>query len=140
MTLRLDRTELTPEYTIGRLFVDDAEECWVLEDPVREDGVKVHGKTAIPQGRYRVVIDYSPRFKRPLPHLLDVPNFQGIRIHSGNTVEDTEGCLLVGTSHVGGVVMRSRTAFTALQSKLVEALSRGEEVWMDVTNGEEPTA
>lgn len=139
MNLRLERLEREKAYTLGQLYVDDAYECWVLEDPVR-DGPKVHGETAIPEGRYRVVLDKSPRFRRRMPHLLDVPGFSGIRIHSGNTVTDTEGCLLVGCDRLGGTVVRSRDAFASLMSKLEAAESLGEEVWIDVTHREEAAA
>jgi hypothetical protein len=140
MKLRLERAEQHPEFTIGQLYVDGHYECWVLEDMVRAPGVKVPGETAIPEGDYRVVVDYSTRFKRPMPHILDVPGFEGIRIHSGNVVADTEGCLLVGCDRVGGSVQRSREAYAALLPKLVRAIEAGEEVWIAVVRSAEAAA
>jgi hypothetical protein len=123
---------------MGQLYIDGHYECWVLEDTVR-DGPKVPGKTAIPYGTYRVVKDYSNRFKRVMFHLLDVPNFAGIRIHSGNTVWDTEGCPLVGCDRVGATVERSHIALEALESKVFPVLDE-EEVWIDVVPSGEPSA
>ncbi len=118
MELLLKRIELADNYTIGRLYVDGAPECWVCEDTVREPGVKVHGKTAIPYGRYEIYITMSARFKRMLPLLIKVPMFEGIRIHPGNTALDTEGCLLPGRVRLPNGVGESRLAFDALYGKL----------------------
>lgn len=135
MILRLERVEIVPAYTMGQLYVDGAFECWVLEDPVRE-GPKVYGATAIPFGQYAVTVDFSNRFKKMLPHVLNVPGFAGIRIHAGNTVHDTEGCLLVGCDRVGATVQRSRQAFLALMPKLQLARERGEEVTLEIVKSE----
>lgn len=81
MELLVQRIAKKSDYTVGRLFVDGKYLCDVLEDKVREPGVKVPGKTAIPAGRYRVVVRMSPKFKRELPRLLDVPGFEGILMH-----------------------------------------------------------
>ena len=108
MKLKLERLQLDPDVTIGSLTVDDAWECWTLEDAVRP--VKVAGETAIPHGLYRVDITHSPRFQRDLPLLLSVPNFMGVRIHPGNTAADTEGCILVGLGHADDRITDSRAA------------------------------
>lgn len=105
MNLFLQRIAQTPEYTIGRLYIDEKFFCHTLEDPVREE--KIAGKTAIPEGIYNVVVNHSPKFKRDLPLLLDVPYFEGIRIHRGNTAKDTSGCILVGENKVKGKVINS---------------------------------
>src|SRR5262245_59056606 len=97
MEMVLQRDDPTTERTIGHLFIDGQYQCFTLEDEIR-DGPKVMHETAIPVGRYRVVITRSQRFERMLPLLLDVPNFEGIRIHAGNTDKDTSGCILVGMS------------------------------------------
>lgn len=131
MILRLERLELVPAYTMGRLYVDDELECWVLEDPVRA-GPKVDGDTAIPAGTYEVAITFSNRFHRPLPLLKDVPGFEGIRIHPGNTTHDTRGCLLVGMERVGATVRRSRPAFEALFQKIKLAREAGDHVAIEI--------
>jgi hypothetical protein len=134
--LRLERTDLGPTYTIGRLFVDDVFECYTLEDRVRPEGEKVPGSTAIPDGEYEVVITWSPRFKRILPLLVDVENFTGVRIHPGNSDADTEGCILVGSAiGVGGdTLLRSRVAFAALMEKMNLATSAGEDIRIAITD------
>lgn len=133
MKLHLERLQLDPGVTIGSLSVDDAWECWALEDEVRPAGAaKVPGKTAIPAGTYSVDITYSPRFKMPLPLLLNVPNFEGVRIHSGNTADDTEGCILVGQDRLGQSIGRSRLAFQALFAKLSRAKARGEQITIEI--------
>lgn len=121
MKLTLIRTQKNKNETIGELYVDDEFECYILEDVVREPGVKVYGETAIPYGTYNVTITYSPRFKRNLPLLNNVPNFSGIRIHPGNFHRDTEGCLLPGTGKTENSVTNSRMAFKKLYEKLEKA-------------------
>ena len=120
--------EFGTAYTIGRLYIDGAFQCYTLEDKVREvDGQpvqvwKVPTKTAIPKGTYKLIIDFSNRFQKDMPHILDVPGFEGIRIHSGNTSEDTEGCIIVGNAWNGSnFVSNSKIAFNALFSKLQAA-------------------
>lgn len=122
--------------TIGRLDVDGMFRCWTLEDVVRPAGdAKVAGETAIPPGRYEVRITWSPRFQRELPLLLGVPGFEGVRIHAGNTVRDTEGCILVGedVAHDGDapVLLRSRLAFDVLFAKLSD-VPPGEAIWLTI--------
>jgi hypothetical protein len=102
-------------------------QCFVLEDTVRAPGVKIAGETAIPAGRYRVIVDWSSRFRKYSFHILDVPNFAGIRIHSGNTAEDTEGCLIVGQERALNAVFGSHKAFIALWDLLTEEAGFNEE-------------
>lgn len=135
MDLVLQRDDLTAERTIGKLSVDGAPECFTLEDVVRE-GPKVIHETAIPAGTYRVVITRSQRFGRMLPLLLDVPDFEGVRIHAGNGAGDTSGCLLVGMNRAHDSILSSQLALSALQPKIAGALARGELVTIDVRNPE----
>ena len=93
---------------------------------------KIMGRSAIPEGRYAVVITYSPKMEQWLPLLLNVPKFSGIRIHAGNTAEDTEGCILVGKNWEVGKVLDSRIWVHRLKKKIVEAKDRGEGVWIRV--------
>ena len=119
MKLKLVRESSSDTTTLGTLFIEDKIECFTLEDTVRDR--KIKGKTAIPKGSYKVLITWSPRFKRQLPLLVDVPGFDGIRIHPGNTHEDTEGCILVGLGKSGEMLLKSRDAFDKLYNKLVKS-------------------
>lgn len=133
MELRLSRRWATSESTIGELSIDGdaAFRCYVLEDVVRP--AKIHGKTAIPAGRYQVVITKSPRFRRLLPLLLSVPGYEGIRIHPGNKAVDTEGCLLPGETRSTNFVGSSRAAFNRLYPRIKAALAEGG-AWITITN------
>ena len=131
--LTLKRIAFQNNYTIGKLLINGDYFCDVLEDKVRglsSDMTaeqiaknKVHSQTAIPIGTYKITLTYSNRFKKILPLLNDVPGFEGIRIHSGNTSADTEGCLLVGQNKVKGQVINSRDTFNKLMSKIQDAKS-----------------
>jgi hypothetical protein len=132
MNLKLVRKTFTEQSTIGELSVDGKFECFTLEDKVR--AVKIHGSTAIPEGIYEVVINFSDKFKKQLPLLLKVPNFEGVRIHSGNTPADTEGCILVGQTKSPDFVGNSRKAFNALFPKLEAALKK-EKIFIQVVGG-----
>ena len=103
--LNLKRTYPKENYTIGELYIEGEYFCDTLEDTVRDE--KIAGQTAIPYGKYEIIVNRSPRFKRDLPLLLEVPNFEGIRIHRGNTAKDTSGCILVGLNKVKGKVLDS---------------------------------
>ena len=137
MLLKLVRKEFLGNATIGDLWVDGRWVCYTLEDVDRyleDDGVKVLGETAIPRGFYGVIIDYSNRFKREMPHILDVPGFLGVRIHYGNSDVDTEGCVLVGNSHAVGKdwIGDSRAAFNVVFELLNHAYDRGEKIVLEV--------
>lgn len=132
MNIELIRAMCGAVCTIGKLYVDGVDTCYTLEDVVRPDGEKVYGETAIPAGRYRVVVTFSNRFQRYLPLLLDVPNFEGIRIHKGNTAANTEGCILVGMERHGDTIVRSKDAFDPLFADIRDAFGRGEDIWIEV--------
>ncbi len=133
MELAVKRTDANSVRTIGLFFIDGLNYCWTLEDVIRE-GPKIPGKTAIPAGRYNVVIDHSHRFNRDMPLLCNVPGFEGIRIHSGNTDADTDGCILVGEARDKDRIYKSHAAFDLLFQKMKSAFDRKEEIWITVTN------
>ena len=121
MKLLLKRLHRTDVSTIGELYVDGVFECYTLEDVERE--VKIKSETAIPKGTYKIIVTMSNRFKRLLPLLINVPDFQGVRIHSGNTNHDTEGCILVGQIRSKDFIGKSRKAFDNLFKKMQKAKS-----------------
>ena len=151
MELILKRIAKRKTYTIGRLYIrqqvmdeylpgtEDKYFCDTLEPTWRDyehGAYKVTGRSAIPEGRYAVVISWSPKFKQWLPILLGGPDFnrkwQGIRIHAGNTAKDTEGCILVGQNREVGKVLDSRKWLYELKQKIVEAKDKGEAVWLTI--------
>lgn len=139
MIIELKRDTCSPDFTFGRIYVDGQFQCETLEDAVREiDGKpvlewKVYGKTAIPRGTYKIIVDFSNRFQRNLPRLLQVPGFDGVRIHPGNTAADTEGCILVGSGRGPNSITQSRKAFDKLFDLIYDAKSRGEKVTITIT-------
>ena len=119
LNIVLKRTIKTDKSTIGELSVDGKILCYTLEDIERD--AKVAGKTAIPCGKYNVSITMSNRFKKLMPLIENVPNFSGVRIHSGNTSEDTEGCILVGLAKGEDFIGNSRLAFDRVFMKIQSA-------------------
>lgn len=117
MKLSVTRKYFSNVCTVGELHIGGVFVCYTLEDRLRV--LKIDGSTAIPAGLYKLVFDYSERFKRVLPRLLDVPDFTGVRIHPGNTDKDTEGCILVGKTWSGGdFIGQSGIAFADLIEKI----------------------
>ena len=112
-----------------------------MEDTVREQNDKgeiinkIPGKTAIPFGHYRIVIDFSPHFGMLIIHILDVPSFDGIRIHPGTTEADTDGCVLVGHTQDKIKIGGSGLGYAWVLAKVYHALQNGEEVWIDIVKG-----
>ena len=144
MELLLLRPKSSGGATISALTEDGLTVCFICEDVVREEFVegkwtwkpyfKIQGKTAIPSGRYKIVMDFSNRFQQIMPHLLDVPDFEGIRMHPGNSPKDTEGCLLPGTEIGDGCVKNSRKAYEDLFTKFTDAHNAEEEIYITIKN------
>lgn len=131
MELLLRRTNKLTEgflYIDGLLFSDTLEDKW--RNLTKEK--KIPGETCIPAGRYRVVMDYSNRFKRVMPHILDVKYFEGVRIHAGNIRADTDGCILLGQYLQNGVLVDSKVKTEHFNTIVTEAIDRGEEVWITI--------
>ncbi len=122
--------------TLGRMTIAGVHENFTLEDVVRS-GPKVPGETAIPAGRYRVILTFSQRFQRVLPLLLDVPDFTGIRIHAGNRSSETDGCLLVGQSVAHDSIWSAQLALAALQPQIATALAHDAPVWITLVPAEQ---
>lgn len=134
MDLYLHRIFKGETYTIGNLYFNGKYFCDTLEDKVRvlrDIGDKIKGETAIPSGRYEVKLTYSPKFKRVLPLVCDVPYFDGIRIHRGNTSKDTQGCILVGENKVKGKVINS-TKYEEELVKLLKQKKVGEQIILTI--------
>lgn len=130
MQLQVVRKIFTDKSTIGDLSVNGVFECFTLEDKVRP--VKIKGETAIPAGTYEVAVTFSNKFQKFLPLLMNVPNFDGIRIHTGNTPKDTLGCILVGQGKGVDSISNSRLAFGPLFEK-IQAVVRTEKVFIEIT-------
>ena len=132
MKIELIRDAFTNDSTTGRLFIDGLFICYTLEDRDRylekNPQDKVRGQTAIPIGTYSITRTMSPRFKKILPRLANVPGFDGVLIHSGNTSKDTEGCILVGKTRSKDFVGQSREAFAILDEKIKASSCNGEKI------------
>ena len=143
MELKLERKYRSNNYCIDKLYINGKYFSDALEDPDRGltdtmsleeiKKIKIKGNTCIPYGTYNVTITYSPRFKKNLPLLNNVKGFDGIRIHSGNTPQDTEGCLLLGFNKVKGQVIDSRVTTDKLIAQIQQALNKGEKVTITIT-------
>lgn len=136
MEIKLTRHSFTNTSTISDIQVDGEWCCFCLEDIDRRlethPDAKIKGQTAIPLGRYRIIRTMSPRFKKVLPLLLDVPGFSGVRIHSGNSPKNTDGCILPGMTRSTDWVGDSRKAFALLDGKIRSALSAGDSVYITI--------
>jgi hypothetical protein len=130
MELKLIRETFTEKSTIGSLYVNGIFFCYTLEDKDRKlesGGVKEYAKTAIPRGKYKVVLSFSNRFKKYLPELVNVPQFAGIRIHAGNTADHSEGCILVGATKTVDFIGQSQVTFGKLM-KAIQAVEKIEKI------------
>jgi len=120
-TFVLTRLQLDPDVTIGEIRIGGVHVCWTCEDAERE--VKITGETCIPRGTYRIKRTWSNRFEQTMPQLMDVPNFEGVRIHPGNTAQDTEGCILPGLERRPKGVGSSQLAYREIL-KWLDAIER----------------
>ena len=152
MKLTLKRIALKPTYTIGKLYIDSHYFCDTCEDRVRDNNKdgdlndvgegKVYAKTAIPYGTYKVTLKVqSPKYSKRasydwckgyLPRLLNVPHFEGILIHAGNTAEHSAGCILVGENKVVGKVINSMSTLQKLYAVLKEYSDKGEKITITI--------
>ena len=142
MKLKLKRVYFNDKYTIGKLYICDEYFCDTIEDVNRDlnkDGdlndpgeSKIMHKTAIPCGSYKVVVNLSNRFKRLLPLLIDVPHFDGIRIHNGVDETSSSGCIIVGKNTEIGKLTKSREYMNLLTDKLLSEQSKGVAITIDV--------
>lgn len=142
MEIKLHRKYRKTNYTIGQLYINGKYFSDCLEDPDRGltdtmsleeiKRIKVFGNTCIPYGQYKVTITYSPKFKRNLPLINNVKGFEGIRIHSGNTNYDTQGCVLLGFNKVKGKVINSKDTVDKFINLVQKAIDTGEQVTIHI--------
>ena len=136
LELRLFREILDRDFTLGRLYIANVHFGYTCEDTDRQlevfPGDKVHGKTAVPRGRYRLSASLSARFGRDMPILLDVPGFTGVRIHGGNTAADTEGCPLLGRVRTARGVAQCSERNTTLLKLINDTEGHGNECWITI--------
>lgn len=143
MILKLVRETFTEISTIGRLYANGVFLCYILEDKDRGldnkmnldtiKSIKIPHSTCIPYGTYRVHITFSNRFQKLLPLLEQVPGFEGIRIHSGNTDTDTEGCLLPGNIRKPNQVLESKLAWQKVFNIIKESIDHNDNVTITIT-------
>ena len=126
MKIKVDRIYKGESYTIGKMYLNGEYFCDTLEDAIRP--VKIPNETAIPAGTYKVILSYSNRFKRILPEILNVPHFLGIRIHRGNTEQDSAGCIILGENKIKGKVINS----TPYETKLVKLLENQKNITITI--------
>lgn len=142
MKIKLHRKWRKEGYSIGILYINGTRICETLEDkdrgldmamPLEEiKRLKVKAETAIPTGVYQIAWTYSPKFKRMMPLVMNVPGYEGIRIHSGNKAKDTEGCILCGRNTVVGTVTNSRYWTNKVTAMIENAVKNGEEVTIQI--------
>ena len=139
MNIKLLRSTNGDTFTEGKTYIEEKFECYTVEDTDRfleePETIKINRESAIPRGKYKVTISFSNRFQKDLIEILNVPRFTGVRIHSGNSSKDTEGCIIVGSVNtmddddwVGG----SRIAYNALHKKVKTALDSNEDVTIEI--------
>jgi hypothetical protein len=145
MKITTNRLKQIEDCTIGELSIMDNSnvvifKCNTLEDVIRPEGEKVYGKTAIPPGEYSIIIDYSPRFRQEMPHILtrnlvELKDFSGIRIHPGNTAKDTDGCILVGKwDGKSAMIYESRKTYADLMNIIKPYIEQNKKIDLVIQN------
>ncbi len=138
MKMKLVRGTGNSKSVEGKLYIDDVFECYTLEDTDRRlesGGTKIQNATAIPRGKYPVTWTMSTRFKKPMPLLIGVPQFSGVRIHAGNSSKDTEGCIIVGAVNASDKddwVSSSKVAVDRLYPKIKHAIDTKEDITLEI--------
>ncbi len=154
MKLLVERKWKKEGYTIGKIYVDDVFFCNTLEDKDRGltstmslteiKNLKLKGETAIPTGTYNILMNVvSPKYSKSawyvkncngarMPRLENVPDYEGVLIHAGNSAKDTEGCVLVGKNDVVGMVTKSKEYFLQLYNKMCAAYKKGEKITITI--------
>lgn len=133
--ISVDRYIFDEDYTVGKLYVDGEYVCDTIEDkvrPLKSIKDKIPGRTAIPEGKYRVVLDYSNRFGKIMPHILSVPFFEGVRIHKGNSANDSSGCLILCYYDKNGWGKESAKAYNLVYELINNAINSGKNIWIDI--------
>lgn len=139
MDLKLDRIVFTPTATLGKLYLNDEFFAYTCEDALRDLKAdcsgKIKNKTAIDYGKYEIVLSFSNRFQKYLPLLLQVKCFEGIRIHGGNTAENSEGCILIGADGDMKEKIWNCKAKVDRLITLLKAIEKKEKTWIEVVKG-----
>ena len=143
MELKLERKYRSNNYCIDKLYINGKYFSDALEDPDRGltdtmsleeiKKIKIKDNTCIPYGTYNVTITYSPRFKRNLPLINNVKGFEGIRVHNGNTPQDSSGCVLLGFNKIKGQVINSKDTVNKFIDIVQKVLNKGEKVTITIT-------
>ena len=142
MEIKVIRDVHSENSTTGKMYVDDVFECFTLEDKDRGlkstmsldelKSLKVYGETAIPTGRYQVTTSFSGIFEKEMPLLVNVPDYDEVRIHPGNSDKDTLGCILVGEARTVDWISNSRAAFARFWPKMKAAIDAGQKVFITI--------
>lgn len=135
MEIVLQRNTFTEDSTIGTLKIDGVFECYTLEDVDRKlenGGGKIYAKTAIPRGRYELIMNFSNRFQTYMPLLLNVPQYEGVRVHVGNFAKNTEGCILLGDTKGTNFIGQSKSAYNRFLAK-IKKVEKSKKIYITIS-------